>query len=126
MSRSGFASTRTRDEKGRFIDMGRHMNIWTHAEKALERWLKHFDACRVELGIDSEEREKVWAIEAFRDCIQVKLLDDGEVKVKWEHPCWWADCKHPVFHGQYYCVLAHPKNVTWTDPYQLAKELAAE
>jgi len=126
MSRSGFASTRSRDDKGRFLDMGRQMNIWTHEEKALDIWLKHYDFCAERLDTVHNDGDRQQAIASFRDCIQVKLLHDGSVKVKWEHQCWWADCKQAVFAGQYYCVLAHPKNVTWTDPYQLAKELAAE
>lgn len=97
-------------------------NIYTHEEKALEIWLKHYDECAEELEVESDWEEKNQASDSFRECIQVKLLHDGTVKVKWEHRCWWADCKHPVFHGEYYCVMAHPKYTTWKDPSELAKE----
>jgi len=97
-------------------------NIWTHEDKALNIWLKHYAACaeRLEIPHDAYEREQ--AIDSFRECIQVKLLHDGSVKVKWEHSCWWADCNMPVFAGQYYCVMAHPKYITWKEPFDLAKE----
>jgi len=96
-------------------------NIWTHEQTAIDIWLKHYDECAEDVG-EHDEQEREWAMESFRECIQVKLLHDGSVKVKWEHGCWWADCKHPVFHGQYYCVMAHPKYTTWKDPADLAKE----
>jgi hypothetical protein len=100
------------------------MNIWEHEQKALEIWLKHYDQCVEELGVESNWQEREWAIEAFRESRQLKLLhQDGSIKVKWEMPCWWADCKHTVFHGDYYCVLAHPKDVTWKSPHELAIEL---
>lgn len=102
------------------------MNIWDHEHKALMMWLKHYDECAIELGIPLDVQERRWAAEAFEECIQIKILQEGEVKVKWEHACWWAECKHPVFHGQYYCVLAHPKDVTWKEPFVLAKELREE
>ena len=90
------------------------MNIWEHEQKALEIWLNHYDQCVEELGVvDSNWQEREWAIEAFRESRQLKILQDGSIKVKWEMPCWWADCKHRVFHGDYYCGLAHPKDVTW-------------
>jgi len=98
------------------------MNIWTHQEKALERWLKHYDECAEDVG-EHDPQERKWAMESFRDCIQVKLLEDGEVKVKWEHRCWWADCKHATFLGEYYCVMAHPKYITWMHPYELALDI---
>ena len=98
-------------------------NIWTHEEKALDIWLKHLDSCTgnpLDAYLIDGEREE--AIESFRDCIQVKRLHDGSVKVKWEHQCWWADCKQAVFAGQYYCVMAHPKYTTWKEPWDLANE----
>ena len=100
------------------------MNIYDHEHKALMTWLKHYDECALELGLGLDSQERHWAAESFCDGMQLKLLDDGCIKVKWEHPCWWADCKHPVFHGQYYCVLAHPKDVVWKEPFVLAKEEA--
>ena len=99
------------------------MNIWTHEEEAVKLWLEHYDQCVEELEITRDSQERRWAEEAFREVIQVKLLDCGSVKVKWEHGCWWADCKHPVFHGQYYCVMAHPNFTSWKEPFDLAQRL---
>jgi hypothetical protein len=98
-------------------------DIWDHEAEALRIWLKHFEECAEELGINYDGDEHDWAEQAFIECQQLKILQDGSIKVKWEHPCWWADCEHPVFHGNYYCVLAHPKDVSWKSPYDLAIEL---
>jgi len=97
-------------------------NIWTHEEKALDIWLKHYDECASAHNFNPSDGAKEEAIASFRDCIQVKLLHDGSVKVKWEHKCWWEDCKQAVFAGQYYCVMAHPKYTTWKEPWDLANE----
>ena len=102
------------------------MNIWDHEHKALMIWLKHYDSCAKELGLPLDAQEREWAAQSFSDCIQVRLLSDGEVKVKWEHRCWWAECPKHVFHGDYYCGLAHPKDVTWKEPFVLAKELQGD
>ena len=99
-------------------------DIWDHEAEALRIWLKHFEECADELGINFNADERRWARDSFEECQQLKILQDGSIKVKWEHPCWWADCKHPAFHGDYYCVLAHPKDVTWKSPYDLAIELS--
>ena len=100
------------------------MNIWEHEAEAWRIWHKHFVECAEELGINFNSDELRWAKESFEESRQLKLLhQDGSIKVKWEMPCWWADCKHTVFHGDYYCVLAHPKDVTWKSPHELAIEL---
>jgi len=99
-------------------------DIWDHEAEALRIWLKHIEECAQELEIEFDAYEMEQAGESFQECQQLRILQDGSIKVKWEHSCWWADCKHPAFHGDYYCVLAHPKDVTWKSPYDLAIELS--
>ena len=84
------------------------MNILDHEEEAWRIWFRHVCACAEELGIQHSinEQEIGWMRESFEDNIQLKILYTGEVKVKWEHACWWADCPKAVFHGNYYCVLS--------------------
>ena len=77
-----------------------------HEGEAWSIWYKHICECAAELGIDFDATEAGFMWESFTDGVQLKLLDSGEVKVKWEHPCWWADCPKHVFHGDYYCVLS--------------------
>ena len=99
------------------------MNIWDHEAEALKLWLEHVDACTEEQGIEWHWGERQRDIEDFRDSRQVKILDCGSVKVKWEVGCIWSECKHPVFHGQYYCVMAHPNFTSWKEPFDLAQRL---
>ena len=98
-------------------------DIWAHEEEAWRIWSKHFVECADELGINFNADERRWAKESFFEAQQLKILRDGSIKVKWEVGCWWADCKRHAFHGDYYCVLAHPKDVSWKSPYDLAIEL---
>ena len=102
------------------------MNILDHEHKALMTWLKHIDDCAEELGIPFDYQEREWAAESFVECQQLKILQDGSIKVKWEHRCWWADCKHPVFHGDYYCVLTMPNLAAWYEPFDLAKKMEGD
>tara|TARA_Y100000310_G_C20254955_1_gene610884 strand:+ start:280 stop:624 length:345 start_codon:yes stop_codon:yes gene_type:complete len=98
------------------------MSYYDHYNLAWEQWFEHVKNCAAELAADSDayenytidwqEREQME--ESFADCEQLKMLDSGHVKLKWEHRCWWADCKHPVFHGEYYCVVAEP---VWEKPH---------
>jgi hypothetical protein len=102
------------------------MNYFQHYDIAIKRWLGHVRSCAKELGIEYDGQEIIWAVESFEDAQQLKTLDDGSIKLKWEHPCWWADCKHPVFHGEYYCVLIPLENQNWEQPYDLAKRKRLE
>lgn len=99
------------------------MNYFEHFNVARARWMKHYDECVEELGLDPGYEERRWADESWQESEQIKILHDGTIKIKWEHPCWWADCKHPVFHGEYYCIVAGIDNVTWEDPASRAKRL---
>ena len=100
------------------------MNYFEHFNVARARWLKHFDECAEELGLEYDYQERQWADEAWQECEEIKILQDGTIKLKWEHPCWWADCKHPVFFGEYYCILAGLDSITWEEPYDRAKRLS--
>ena len=107
--------------------MPKNMDIWSHAFRARDIWMKHVDQCAQNLGIDFGYQEMKWAEESFFESEDLRILQDGSIKVKWEHRCWWADCPTPhIFHGHYYCVLAHPKFVTWHEPYDLQKLLEEE
>ena len=98
------------------------MSYYDHFNLAWQQWFEHVKNCAAELAadndawenytIDWQEREQMQ--ESFADCEQLKILDSGHVKLKWEHCCWWADCKHPVFFGEYYCVVAEP---VWEKPH---------
>ena len=99
------------------------MNYFDHFNIARARWMKHYDECSKELGLYSDSQERRWADESWQESEQIKILHDGTIKIKWEHRCWWADCKHPVFHGEYYCILAGLDSITWEEPYDRAKRL---
>jgi hypothetical protein len=84
------------------------MNIHDHEAEAWRIWFRHVCACAEELEINPSiiDDELVWMRESFEECLQLKILyQTGELKAKWEHRCWWADCPKVVFHGDYYCVL---------------------
>jgi hypothetical protein len=97
------------------------MNYFEHQHNALQIWLLHYDVC-ADRNKCYDQQERTWAIESFYECEQLKFLDDGSIKVKWEHPCWWADCKSRVFHGNYYCILAPLHEITWYEPFELARK----
>ncbi len=89
------------------------MDYYEHKEEAFQIWFRHFKSCAEELRANYNWEEVQWAREAFDESEQLKILDCGHIKLKFEMPCWWADCKHPVFHGDYYCVVAYP---AWKEP----------
>ena len=83
------------------------MNIMDHEGEAWRLWYKHVCECAQELGITFDSTEAAMMHDSFTDTVQLKILHEtGEVKVKWENSCWWADCPNVIFHGQYYCVLS--------------------
>ena len=102
------------------------MNYFEHWNIARARWLEHYDQCVEELDLDYDSQERRWAEESWAESETIKILHDGTIKIKWEHRCWWADCKHPVFHGEYYCILAGLDQVTWEEPFARAKRLQEE
>ena len=101
------------------------MNYFNHLERALNIWLKHYDIC-ADRNECYDPQERIHAEESFYECEQIKILDDGSIKIKWEHKCWWADCPSAVFHGEYYCILAAIDKVAWEFPYDLAKRKMGE
>ena len=105
------------------------MNYFEHWDVARSAWLKHYEECANELDLDpcvylGDERR--WAIESWEESEQIKILHNGTIKIKWEHTCWWADCKHSVFHGEYYAILAGLDQITWEEPYDRAMRLQEE
>lgn len=101
------------------------MNYFEHKELARKEFIKHFVECKqgdtdIQLSIECEfeETELHWALESWDDCEQIKILDDGSVKIKWEHACWWAGCPH----HEYYCILAPIETTIWKEPFTLAVE----
>jgi hypothetical protein len=102
------------------------MNYFDHYHKAQEIWLKHLVDCAHENDIYFSQTEWTAAKESFEYSEQIKILEDGSIKIKWENGCWWADCKHAAFHGQYYCILAAVDKVAWEFPYDLAKRKRGE
>lgn len=97
------------------------MDYFDHYHKALELWLKHYDECAIRNGHEHDGQERNWAIDGFNESEQIKILQDGTIKIKWEHRCWWADCTSHVFHGDYYCILAPIDSITWFEPFDLVK-----
>jgi len=104
----------------------RNMTYFDHWAAARGQFLKHFDECAAELGLEHQWEERQWALQSFEESEQIKILHTGEIKLKYEHCCWWADCKHPVMGNTYYCVLAGPENVVWEKPYARAIRLKDE
>ena len=102
------------------------MNYFDHFHLARARWLAHYDQCVEELGFEYDSQERGWAEESWVESQSIRILYDGTIKIKWEHRCWWADCKHPVFHGEYYCILAGLDRITWEEPFARAKRLQEE
>ena len=98
------------------------MNYFDHHQRALDTWLKHYDECAKRNGCEHDNQERQWAIDGFNECEQIKILQDGSIKIKWEHRCWWADCNSLAFHGEYYCIIAPLNEITWYEPYDLAKK----
>ncbi|MEZ8113158.1 MAG: hypothetical protein QMC61_05980 [Candidatus Poseidoniaceae archaeon] len=97
------------------------MNDTEHYDIAKSRWLEHVAKCAEELGVDYDERERGYASESFDECEQLKWINHCQtLKVKWEHRCWWADCKTPTFFGEYYSILCHMPE--WELPHDLAKK----
>ena len=99
------------------------MNYFEHFEQALAAWMEHYEFCAARNDQEHDNHERQWAKESFEQCEQIKILQDGTIKIKWEHRCWWADCEHAAFHGQYYCILAPLDEITWYEPYDLAKKV---
>ena len=90
------------------------MNIFEHEQKAWELYLKHAEECAQKLGIHLDEYERGQIGSDWAECQQIKILDTGHVKVKWEARCWWADCPTPWNHS-YYCIVALPD---WKFPHE--------
>ena len=103
-----------------FKEEGR-MNYFDHWKKAYEEFTKHYDKC-ADRNECYDVQERMSAEESWKECEQIKMLDDGSVKIKWEHRCWWADCHH----YDYYCILAAVDKVAWEFPYDLAKRKLGE
>ena len=105
------------------------MNYFEHRELARKEFIKHFMECKrgdldcqLQIDIGLEMDELIWALESWEECEQIKMLDDGSVKIKWEHACWWANCPH----HEYYCILAPIETTIWKEPYTLALERREE
>lgn len=47
------------------------MNYFEHFNVARARWLKHYDECAAELGLDPDMQERRWADEAWQECEQI-------------------------------------------------------
>jgi hypothetical protein len=96
------------------------MNYFEHYDIAKSRWLEHVAKCAEDLGVDYDERERGYASESFDECEQLKWINHCQtLKIKWEHRCWWADCKTPTFFGEYYSILCHMPE--WEMPHEFAK-----
>ena len=97
------------------------MTYFEHYDIAKSRWMEHITNCAAELEIEFDNEERRYASESFDECEQLKWINHCQtMKVKWEHCCWWADCKtkHHFF-GSYYSMLCHmPK---WELPHDWAK-----
>ena len=83
------------------------MTYFEHYDIAKSRWMEHITNCAAELEIEFDSEERRYASESFDECEQLKWVNNNQsIKVKWEHCCWWADCKTPhAFHGRYYSIL---------------------
>ena len=103
---------------------GKGLNYFEHWRQARQLFIRHFIHCKhgdedIQQSVDMgfEEDEFQYALESWEECEQIKMLDDGSVKIKWEHRCWWANC--PM--NSYYTILAPIETTIWTQPYTLAK-----
>jgi len=48
-------------------------DIWDHEAEAWRIWLKHFEECADELGINFNADERRWAKESFEEGQQLKI-----------------------------------------------------
>jgi hypothetical protein len=95
-----------------------------YEEMALERWKQHFYECDcLDEDYRPDYQEWLYALESWHECKEVKFVEyNMTLKVKWEHRCWWGDCKTPRnFLGSYSCILLDIKDGQWQEPYDHAK-----
>jgi len=94
------------------------MNYFEHRQKAADDFENHIIQCAIKNNIYCDADEIAMALSDWYECEQIRMLSTGEVKIKWEANCWWADCSCVM--GTYYCILAPLDEVTWYEPYDLA------
>lgn len=94
------------------------MNYFEHRQQAANEYENHIIQCAKKNDISYDADEISIALEDWYECEQIRMLHTGEVKIKWEARCWWADCSCHM--GTYYCILAPLDEVTWYEPYALA------
>ena len=84
-----------------------------------EDWIQYHDMLGT-CDMMNQVEEFRYAMEAYEyDAEQIKIIwnpDLGHcVKIKWEHPGWWAD---DVLH-HYYCVMLPLRNIELFEPSKL-------
>lgn len=94
------------------------MNYFEHRLQAADEYENYIIQCAKKNDISYDADEISIALADWYECEQIRMLHTGEVKIKWEARCWWADCSCHM--GTYYCILAPLDEVTWYEPYALA------
>jgi len=94
------------------------MNYFEHRQKAADEYENHIIQCAKKNDIPCDADEIAMALSDWYECEQIKMLGTGDVKIKWEASCWWADCG--CFMGTYYCILAPLDECVWFEPYDLS------
>ncbi len=90
------------------------LNFYEHQQRAHDEYIAHLRECD-HRDQDSylDERDVAFEIDCLEDVFQIKMLDNGIVKIKWESPCQYIGCHWHL----YYCRLAIDPN--WQEPHEL-------
>ena len=98
------------------------MDYYDHEAAACHEYKMHWMNC---MHQSEEYREDPWSnddlrldMDMIREDVQIKFLDDGNIKIKWEFPCQWCDCKWQL----YYCkIIREPFFENYINVYGVQK-----
>ncbi len=90
--------------------------FYTHQERAQDEYITHLQECDHRGDEILNERDIVIEIDCLEENFQIKMLDNGMVKIKWEMPCQWIGCHWHL----YYCRLVADPH--FEEPFDIAKD----
>ncbi len=88
------------------------LNFYEHQQRAQEEYISHLRSCAHGHG-GLTHADIAMEIECLEDNFQIKMLDNGMVKIKWEMPCQYIGCHWHL----YYCRLA--ADPSWQQPHEV-------
>lgn len=81
------------------------MNYYEHQAAAIEELRQHIFTCKhaenVDL-VDKHQEADLATTDLLEEGQQIRFIQDGILKIKWEAPCSWVGCHWHL----YYCKLA--------------------